>query len=544
MKRRKKLDQRGISFWESTSDLLAALLFMLLLIIMLLFLYLKMIPEDDEIDPDPGDTYEEQQEDSSEDNNSSGGGNDSGGGSDEEEYDIDDTEHREDEMKAAVYVKVVDSETGKEIPQSGIRFRLYTGKNNLKVLHDYYPKKVAVKELETTDEGVFYLPEKLYWGNYYLKNMSTISGYMLSPNVEFKVEESHDWSDPIIVTVELSPFKNTIAIRMLDEDTNEAIPKGSFEIVSAEDILAKDGTVRYSEGEVVDELVCDKDGYAISKELYLGNYLVVQKLIPEHYASIEEPVQVNLTELSKNLRADSWQVDDGEETAVQSQEVYAKKTSITLRLKDEYDTSITLADVNFLVTCDEDASFKKNLTTDQSGAFTVTDLKKDATYHFKQLNTLEDYQILDEDYTINVDETGRIDGMAEYQLDAVNRLIRVAVSVKDKLLKKTVPDVSLSLYNSDEQLIHTWSTTEGEEIIKDLTTGKYYIVVDGKQDTRHEFEVTDTGNVQNVEIEIYSTNGILIFAAIGLGVLLVLGLIVFFIVRMLKRKKMNMNKDV
>lgn len=535
--KKKNLDHNGIDYWLSQSDLLSALMLVLLLIIMLLFLYLRLIPDHDEIDPDLGDTYDETTaytyDDDDDDNNSGGGGDDN-----DFDYEIaDDSDHQDDEMKAAVYVKVVDSETGKVIPQSDIRFRLYTGQNSLKVLHVYYPEKTSFKEYKTTKDGVFYLPEKLAWGSYYLKDLTTISGYMLSPNVEFEVDQSHDWSDPLVVQVELSPFKNTISIRVLDADTQKSVAGGSFDIVAQEDIVGKDGTVRYQAGTVVDTLVCNGDGYAISQELYLGTYSLVQKNVPAYYVAIDQPVAVDLAELSKDLRADSWNTDDDQQTAAQTQELLVRKTAVTLHLADEVDTGTALSGAEFLVTCDQDAAFQKRLTTDSYGELTVTDLMKNATYHFKQQSATGNYRILEPDYGVTVDENGRIDGIADYTLAAQNRLLRVAVSVTDKLLKEPVADVTVSLYRQDGTLLHSWTSGHTEELMTDLTTGSYYLTLGTDENSRIDFTVNDTAQTQTVGLEVYSTRGIAVFASVGAGLLLAIGLIVYLLTRLAKRKK-------
>ena len=49
-----------------------------------------------------------------------------------------------------------------------------------------------------------------------------------------------------------------------------------YEITADEDIITPDGTLRYHKGDVVDTVTTDDEGFAKSKELYLGKYTVVE----------------------------------------------------------------------------------------------------------------------------------------------------------------------------------------------------------------------------------------------------------------------------
>jgi len=60
----------------------------------------------------------------------------------------------------------------------------------------------------------------------------------------------------------------------------KALGGAEFDIITAEDILTGDGTIRAKKGEVVGHLVTGKDGIETSGELFLGNYLVVETKAP------------------------------------------------------------------------------------------------------------------------------------------------------------------------------------------------------------------------------------------------------------------------
>ncbi len=61
-------------------------------------------------------------------------------------------------------------------------------------------------------------------------------------------------------------------------------------------IVEKTGEVlRYHKGDVVDTVTTDNDGFAKSKELYLGKYTVTEIKAPEGMVINKEPHSVELT---------------------------------------------------------------------------------------------------------------------------------------------------------------------------------------------------------------------------------------------------------
>jgi len=67
-----------------------------------------------------------------------------------------------------------------------------------------------------------------------------------------------------------------------------------FDVVAAEDIIIPDGTIRAKKGDVVDRLVTGEDGQATSKELYLGEYELVETKAPKNYVLDPTPHPVSL----------------------------------------------------------------------------------------------------------------------------------------------------------------------------------------------------------------------------------------------------------
>ena len=191
--RKKKRSGEPLSYWQSTADMMSALLLILLLVIMLLLLYIIQIPEEEYVDSYPGSysssAASSEPEDDWDDDWDGGGwggwGGGGGGGDGEDDYQYPTpgggggTGIGIGFGKTAVYVMVVDAETQATIKEAGITFELYTADGGIQFLNTYYPQKIEYRQYNTTDQGVFYLPEKIFQGDYYLHELNEPDGYVI-----------------------------------------------------------------------------------------------------------------------------------------------------------------------------------------------------------------------------------------------------------------------------------------------------------------------------------------------------------------------------
>lgn len=209
-----------------------------------------------------------------------------------------------------------DAETGKIIPASGIGFKVRnTDTGEYIVQHINYPTPVDIEIYYTDSTGKLMLPEALPYGNYEIIEQNTCYGYVLDSNpVSFKVDGSQT-----IVTVEKhnTPQKGVIEIAKEGEIfssvtesngiytpvyKNENLAYAVFQIYAAEDIATLDGTVRYQQGELVDEITTGKDGIAKSKQLYLGKYTVIEKTAPDTFYNPNGQYDVELTYAGQDVK--------------------------------------------------------------------------------------------------------------------------------------------------------------------------------------------------------------------------------------------------
>ena len=216
MKKKKRGNNDDLNFWQPASDMFSALMLILMLVILLLGLYLVHIPDHDQADPWVGDTFNGGVDNGDTPTSSptpvvfswaAGGGDGGGGGGDQTPHptfvnigpsgsptvspspspsvsptpDIpgggggsgggqgggeSDGEGPGTEpdvgMKSAVYVMLIDAETERTIKEANVEFELYGLDNALQILNTYYPERITYRKYETTEDGTFYFPEKLF----------------------------------------------------------------------------------------------------------------------------------------------------------------------------------------------------------------------------------------------------------------------------------------------------------------------------------------------------------------------------------------------
>lgn len=527
------------NFWQPATDMMSALVYVLLLIIALLGLYLLSNYTGLE---EPSSSSEEAASSGWHDDDYDGwhdGGadDDPGDGDGDGRYDQQIIQtggggggYDEDGVKAAVFAELIDEETERRIQEAGVRFELYRTdtahliNGSLQTLNTYYPEKISYREYETTGEGTFYLPEKIWQGSYYFHQLSEPEGYDAAADTYYDVDRMYDWPEPYIVQIRVAPCKNIIRLQMNDAETQQPVGGGIFRVIAAEDIITKDGTVRYTQGQQVDTITCDEAGYGESVELYLGKYTVQQQSSPNYYTTMQQDLDA---EVEKKNGSDP-----------ELHKIDTEKTRILLNVTDEL-TSSALEGAVFTVT-NRRTGTTQTVATDGAGQIRLTDLDKSTTYLIREQQAPENYRPDDADHTVTVAADGRIDGAGGTTLDITNRLLRVSISAVDTVLRSNTEGEQLSLYNEQDQLIRSWTSSDSGQLFTDLTEGSYY-VVRGKADPanarKYPFTVQDTASTQNWTVPVFTLRSAVALAVLAVVAAGVVWLLVFLWGILARRRK-------
>lgn len=527
------------NFWQSATDMMSALVYVLLLIIALLGLYLLSNYTGLE---EPSSSSEEAASSGWHDDDYDGwhdGGadDDPGDGDGDGRYDQQIIQtggggggYDEDGVKAAVFAELIDEETERRIQEAGVRFELYRTdtahliNGSLQTLNTYYPEKISYREYETTGKGTFYLPEKIWQGSYYFRQLSEPEGYDAAADTYYDVDRMYDWPEPYIVQIRVAPCKNIIRLQMNDAETQQPVGGGTFRVIAAEDIITKDGTVRYTQGQQVDTITCDETGYGESVELYLGKYTVQQQSSPNYYTIMQQDLDA---EVEKKNGSDP-----------ELHKIDTEKTKIILNVTDEL-TSSALEGAVFTV-ANRRTGATQTVATDGAGQIRLTDLDKSTTYLIREQQAPGNYRPDDTDHTVTVAADGRIDGAGSTTLDITNRLLRVSISAVDTVLRSNTEGEQLSLYNEQDQLIRSWTSSDSGQLFTDLTEGSYY-VVRGKADPanarKYPFTVQDTASTQNWTVPVFTLRSAVALAVLAVVAAGVVWLLVFLWGILARRRK-------
>lgn len=199
-----------------------------------------------------------------------------------------------------------DKTTGKVVEVPGATFKIKNLDTNQYVSYiDYsaFPQ-IEISEWVTQSNGTIMLNTKLQQGKYQLEEVKAPEGYLLSKDpVPFEINANDDYEifedqkTPLIVVEFLNEaalgrikiFKEgDVLLDFIDKQfvyEKVRLKDIRFGIYAAEDILdpCGDSTVLYSKGELIEEVISNEEGVALSKKLPLGKYSIKELNTPKGY---------------------------------------------------------------------------------------------------------------------------------------------------------------------------------------------------------------------------------------------------------------------
>lgn len=446
------------------------------------------------------------------------------------------------------YLKVVklDKETNKQIAYEGAGFEIYDSNNHRISMQFTYPEVTEIHTFYTNSEGYLITPEKLPYGDYTLKEVQAPYGYVLdSTPISFSITQGNSSTDTGVMVVKVKAKdmsqKGVIEITKTGEIfksvienegiytpiyENSNLANAVFEIYAAEDITTLDGTIRYQQGEKVDEITTDKNGIAKSKQLYLGKYTVIEKTAPDTFVNANEQYDVELTYAGQNVSVTSTALsvyNDRQKVSVSLLKELSKDERFKLGMNDE------ILSVQFGIYADEDITAadgtvipKDGLITygkcDENGKLTFNcDLPIGYKFYAKEMATDSHYILSDTRYTFDTEykgqnvETIKIDLNSGQKIE--NNLIYGTIKgLKiDRETEKTIKGALFGLFKSDtteytkDNAILTAESDEngifvfdnipfGDWLVKEIKPAENYLPSD---DIHH---ITVSDNEQIIEI--------------------------------------------
>ena len=327
------------------------------------------------------------------------------------------------------YVKIVkvDSETGKQIPYAGAGFQIYNPDGKLVTMTYTYPNVTEIDTFYTNEDGYLITPESLPYGKgYSVVEVQAPYGYILDSTPVYFDITAENTTEENGITIVITEKKNTsqkgtITIEKTGEIFSNVISSGEeviiyqpeysvnglsgavFEIYADEDITTPDGTVRAKKDELVSTLKTNTKGTAISKQLYLGKYRVVEKTAPNGFVLNRTINHIELTYSGQNEKVTNTLTsftNDRQKVVIDLTKILEQDEKFNIGNNNE------IFNVSFGLYADEDLKASNGtvipkdglleiITCNEKGKATFTTDLPIGSYYVKEIST-DSYYILSE----------------------------------------------------------------------------------------------------------------------------------------------------
>ncbi len=381
--------------------------------------------------------------------------------------------------KLSAYLKVVkvDSETGNTIAIADTTFKILNTDTN-----QYVSQFVAGKVYDTfkTDsDGVMTTYLKLESGNYKLIEVSSPHNYLINTDgLEFTIGEDTYYNYTtygafVTVYFDDQVIKGQIEINKKGEDVviengnftyqSKPLENVVFEIYANEDILSADGnTLYYGKDQLVDTITTNKDGYAISKPLYLGSYYVIETKTNDDYVLDSKKYEFTLVEKDNKTPIVYHNYNA----------VNCLKKGILEFTKTDIATGKGIADTKVEIYHLKDDGISELVftgITDYDGKITITDLFI-GRFTIIETDSATGYKLSDEIVSFEIKENGEI-----VKANMTNEKIKSTIKIhKIDDNKNSLSGVEIGIYDLDGNLLNSYITDENGDIEVELEYGSYY----------------------------------------------------------------------
>ncbi|MBG9827976.1 SpaA isopeptide-forming pilin-related protein [Bacillus wiedmannii] len=294
-----------------------------------------------------------------------------------------------------------------------------------------------------TDENGFSIPQTLAPGTYKIYETVAPEGYQ---KLTIPVEVTLQAGETKAIEVKNTLQKGQIELKKIDSENGEK------PLANAEFDIVKDSVV-------VEHIVTDKDGKAISKPLAPGKYILKETKAPEGYQLKETEFEVNVT-------------GDGI-FPITVKNTMTDKGNVEITKVDKENGSV-LAGVEFEVQ-DEKGEVVKKVTTDKEGMANVSDLSV-GKYKLVETKSLPGYKKLTEPVSFEITK-----GMTKVlSLKVENEQLdkgSVEITKIDKDSQTALKGVVFEVRDEKDKVVKEVTTDkEGKVNVSDLSVGKYKLV--------------------------------------------------------------------
>ena len=413
----------------------------------------------------------------------------------------------------------------------------------------------TIEVIVTDENGDAYTQNKLPYGKYIVKETKTPADYESAIDFTFSITDDESEIQEIAkktkhIVVNNEQLETYIKLIKKDLKTNKPVTLNSttFEIKATEDIYDRaTNKILFKEGEVIsqkvgnttytsfttnaDNIVVPDNSYNSENDnkaevttplkLPVGSYEITEIKVPEGFLQLDSPITFEI----KNIK--DYDTDkDGDfikEIVIKNEQPTGTiNLDKTIAIRENVDTSLVdisdLSGIEFKLSAKEDIIDKadgsviykkgqeiKTFNLSKDGKLTITDLPM-GTYEIEETKTLDGLVLNTTKYEVKFEQQDLTTKVYDTKLDVSNDTTLVEFSKTDITGEKELPGAKLTVLDSENNIIDTWTSTEETHKIEGLTVGKKYtlkeeIAPDGYViATEIEFKVEDTNKIQKVKM--------------------------------------------
>ncbi|MEH7892494.1 MSCRAMM family protein [Bacillus thuringiensis] len=358
--------------------------------------------------------------------------------------------------KGHLQIKKVD-ENDKNIVLKDAKFDVIDKDNNV------------VATVTTNEKGIAEVKD-LPLGDYFVKEINAPEGYI---KVDTPVKVTIDNTNVIELVMKNTKKVENGQFKLLkkDSESGQLLPGAKF------DVIDKDG-------KVVETIVTDDKGEALSKQLPVGSYTLKEVEAPKGYELSSSSVSVDV-EANKVVTVD-----------VVNKKISEKVTGQFEIVKvDAEDKTKVLSDAEFEVY--KDGKKVDTLRTDKTGKV-VSQKLEPGKYTLKETKAPQGYKLLKEEIEVVVEA----DKVVEVQIENAKELGSLQVIKKDAESGKVLAGAEFKLKNEAGQVVGEAKTTNKDGVVKfeNLVPGKYTLEETKAPEGYKALEVTVEVNVVANEV--------------------------------------------
>ncbi|WP_142387886.1 SpaA isopeptide-forming pilin-related protein [Bacillus thuringiensis] len=327
----------------------------------------------------------------------------------------------------------------------------------------------VVATVTTNEKGIAEVKD-LPFGDYFVKEINAPEGYI---KVDTPIKVTIDNTNVIELVMKNTRKVENGQFKLLkkDSESGQLLPGAKFDVIN-------------KDGKVVETIVTDDKGEALSKQLPVGSYTLKEVEAPKGYELSSSSVSVDV-EANKVVTVD-----------VVNKKIPEKVTGQFEIVKvDAEDKTKVLSDAEFEVY--KDGKKVDTLRTDKTGKV-VSQKLEPGKYTLKETKAPQGYKLLKEEIEVVVEANK----LVEVQIENAKELGSLQVIKKDAESGTVLAGAEFKLKNEAGQVVGEAKTTNKEGVVKfeNLVPGKYTLEETKAPEGYKALEVTVEVNVVANEV--------------------------------------------